>query len=81
MSWAGVNCYSVLVRQYNQYNQRRTQNREINMPKQKKKTIKVRDLKPKKDAKGGVLHLGSQNKSNLGSSTGSSLGSNLGASH
>lgn len=53
------------------------------MPKAKKKTIKVRDLKPKKDAKGGggIHHLGSQNKSNLGSSLGSNLGSNLGASH
>jgi hypothetical protein len=49
------------------------------MQKTKKKNIKVRDLKPKKDAKGGghylgaqtgsrnVSHLGSQNVSHLGS--------------
>ena len=30
-----------------------TQNRKANMPKSKKKDTKVRDLKPKKDTKGG----------------------------
>jgi hypothetical protein len=57
------------------------------MPKTKKKTIKVRDLKPKKDAKGGggIHHLGSSTGHNLGSSTGHNLGSstghNLGSQH
>jgi len=47
------------------------------MPKTKKKTIKVRDLKPKKDAKGGggLHHLGSSTSHNLGSSTSHNLGS------
>jgi hypothetical protein len=51
------------------------------MPKtKKKKTIKVHDLKPKKDAKGGSLHLssshlGSHQSSNLGSHLSSNLGS------
>ena len=44
------------------------------MPKAKKKNIKVRDLKPKKDAKGGVVHrLSSSTGSHLSSSTGSHL--------
>jgi len=45
------------------------------MPKTKKKTIKVRDLKPKKDAKGGGHLLSSSTGSQLRSSTGSQLGS------
>jgi hypothetical protein len=49
------------------------------MPKTKKKNIKVRDLKPKKDAKGGVQRLsaqtGSHNVSHLGSHNVSHLGS------
>jgi hypothetical protein len=47
------------------------------MQKTKKKTIKVRDLKPKKDAKGGggLHHLGSSTGTHLGSSTGTHLGS------
>jgi hypothetical protein len=54
------------------------------MPKAKKKNIKVRDLKPKKDAKGGFgVHrlsssTGSHTGSNLGSHTGSNLGSHTG---
>jgi hypothetical protein len=50
------------------------------MPKTKKKTIKVRDLKPKKDAKGGggMHHLGSSTGTHLGSSTGTHLGSSTG---
>jgi len=48
------------------------------MPKTKKKNIKVRDLKPKKDAKGGRLlgaQTGSHNVSHTGSQTISHLGS------
>jgi len=50
------------------------------MPKaKKKKSVKVRDMKPKKDAKGGSLHflganLGSHQSSNLGSHQSSNLG-------
>ena len=49
------------------------------MPKTKKKNIKVRDLKPKKDAKGGAHYLGSQTGSHLSSATGSRLSSSTGA--
>jgi hypothetical protein len=49
------------------------------MQKTKKKNIKVRDLKPKKDAKGGARYLGaatgSHNVSHTGSQTISHLGS------
>ncbi len=57
------------------------------MQKTKKKNIKVRDLKPKKDAKGGGHYLGAQtgshnashSGSHLSSATGSHLGSSTGA--
>ena len=41
----------------------------------KKKEVKVRDLKPSKDAKGGAFRAGR----NLGSHTGSNLGSHTGS--
>jgi hypothetical protein len=59
MSLAG-DCCSVPVTQHNQHT---TQNRKVNMRKTKKKNIKVRDLKPKKDAKGGGRNLLSANAS------------------
>jgi hypothetical protein len=43
------------------------------MPKTKKKNIKVRDLKPKKDAKGGRHYLGAATGSHQSSATGSAL--------
>ncbi len=49
------------------------------MQKTKKKNIKVRDLKPKKDAKGGARYLGAATGSHLSSSTGSHLSSSTGA--
>ncbi len=49
------------------------------MQKTKKKNIKVRDLKPKKDAKGGGHYLGAQTGSHLSSSTGSHLSSSTGS--
>jgi hypothetical protein len=49
------------------------------MQKTKKKNIKVRDLKPKKDAKGGGHYLGAQTGSHNASHTGSHTGSHLGS--
>ncbi len=45
------------------------------MPKTKKKNIKVRDLKPKKDAKGGMHYLGAQTASHAASQTSANLAS------
>jgi len=67
MSLAGVNCCSV--------KQQTTQDRKVNMPKTKKKNIKVRDLKPKKDAKGGMHYLGAQTASHAASQTSANLAS------
>jgi hypothetical protein len=55
MSLAGVNCCSVPV---TQHKQQTTQQRKAKMQDKKKdkKNIKVGDLKPKKDAKGGGSH-------------------------
>jgi hypothetical protein len=47
MSLAGVNCCSVPLTQHKQI----TQNSKVNI--MAKKNVKVRDLKPSKDAKGG----------------------------
>jgi hypothetical protein len=50
------------------------------MPKAKKKNIKVRDLKPKKDAKGGTRNYLGQNASSSSSSySASQSASNLNA--
>jgi hypothetical protein len=49
---AGINCCSVPLTQQKQ----QTKTRKKNKMAQKKKNIKVRDLKPIKDAKGGRKH-------------------------
>ena len=46
--------------------------------KETKTKIKVRDLKPKKDAKGGMYRLGNQQGSSLSTQQRTSLGSNQG---
>jgi hypothetical protein len=53
MSLAAVNYCSASLTQYKQQKQPTTQNKKADMSKSKKKNIKVRDLNPKKDAKGG----------------------------
>jgi hypothetical protein len=52
------------------------------MTKTKKKNIKVRDLKPKKDAKGGTGRLtGVNTGANTGVNTGVNTGANTGVNH
>lgn len=51
------------------------------MPKSKKKNIKVRDLKPKKDAKGGFRVQGAATSAATGAATGAATKIYTGASN
>jgi hypothetical protein len=53
MSPAAISCCSASLTQYKQQKQPTTQNKKVDMSKSKKKNTKVRDMNPKKDAKGG----------------------------
>jgi len=61
MSWAGVNCRSVSLTQQTTHNKKEEKMPTKKSKKNTKVKAKVRDLKPRKDAKGGgqVHHLGS----------------------
>jgi hypothetical protein len=50
---AAINCCSASLTQSKQQKQPTTQNKKVDMSKSKKKNTKVRDMHPKKDAKGG----------------------------
>jgi hypothetical protein len=54
MSLAAIKCYSVSLTHKKQTKTRKKNN--MAQKKDTKKTVKVRDLKPKKDAKGGGYH-------------------------